>query len=179
MFYAVSANLSFRFRVRERLFFSSTSKFQITQKSLDKCLIELQWNSKQRFVQNILRKRLREHDFNFLYTYLLAKIVLLNQSLFFSYFRVRLVIVMNRLEFWTKYFEQSKECKQNWMVLETFETERKIKCSVRNFCSKCGQFSRKLKICSASLFTFTKEILNGKLHFLCCMISVSLKLRLR
>ena len=46
---------------------------------------------------------------------------------------VTFVIVMNRLQSWTKCSEQCKECKQNWMALEFFDTEQKMKFSVSNF----------------------------------------------
>ena len=39
-------------------------------------------------------------------------------------------------------------------------TEQKMKISIKDFFSKCDQIRRKL-------VTFTGEILNGKLHFLC------------
>ena len=41
-------------------------------------------------------------------------------------------------------------------------TAQKMKFSIKDFLSKCDQIRRKL-----DLVTFTKEILNGKLHFLC------------
>ena len=39
-------------------------------------------------------------------------------------------------------------------------TAQKIKFSIKGFFSKCDQIRRKL-------VTFTEEIFNGKLHFLC------------
>ena len=41
-------------------------------------------------------------------------------------------------------------------------TAQKMKFSIKDSCSKCDQIRRKLL-----LITFTEEILNGKLHFLC------------
>ena len=41
-------------------------------------------------------------------------------------------------------------------------TAQKMKFSINDFFSKCDQIGRKL-----DLLTFTEEILNGKLHFLC------------
>ena len=46
----------------------------------------------------------------------------------------------------------------NVMSMRNF-TAQKNKVFVKDFFSKCKQFR--------SLFTFTKETLNGKLHFLC------------
>ena len=43
-------------------------------------------------------------------------------------------------------------------------TAQKMKLSVKDFSSKCYQICRKLQI---DLVTFTEEILNKKLHFLC------------
>ena len=40
-----------------------------------------------------------------------------------------------------------------------------MKFSIKNFFSKCDQIRRK-----CGLVTFTEEILNGKLHFLCIVI---------
>ena len=45
-------------------------------------------------------------------------------------------------------------------------TARKMKFSIKVFFSKCDQIRRKLRIW-ADLVTFTEEILNRKLHFLC------------
>ena len=45
-----------------------------------------------------------------------------------------------------------------------------MKFSIKDFFSKCDQFS-------ADLVTFTEEILNGKLHFLCCVTSVWCELK--
>ena len=39
-------------------------------------------------------------------------------------------------------------------------TAQKMKFSIKDFFSKCDQFP-------ANLITFTEEILNGNLHFLC------------
>ena len=44
-------------------------------------------------------------------------------------------------------------------------TAQKKKFSIKDFFSKCGQIRS-----SANLFTFTEEILNGKLHFLCSAV---------
>ena len=41
-------------------------------------------------------------------------------------------------------------------------TAQKMKFSIQDFFSKCDQIRR-----PADLVTFTEEILNGKLHFLC------------
>ena len=40
---------------------------------------------------------------------------------------------------------------------------KKMKFSIKDFFSKCDQIRQE----TADLFTFTKEILNRKLHFLC------------
>ena len=44
---------------------------------------------------------------------------------------------------------------------------QKMKFSINDFFSKCDQIRRKLQ----DLVTFTEEILNGKLHFLCSAIT--------
>ena len=49
-----------------------------------------------------------------------------------------------------------------------------MKLSINNFFSKSDQIRKE----SADLVTFTEEILNGKLHFLCREIDYSLLLRL-
>ena len=41
-----------------------------------------------------------------------------------------------------------------------------MKFSIKDFFSKCDQIRRKL-----DLVTFTEEIVNGKLHFLCSVLS--------
>ena len=46
-------------------------------------------------------------------------------------------------------------------------TAQKMKFSIKDFFSKCDQIRRKL------LVTFTEEILNGKLHFLCSVILIT------
>ena len=47
-------------------------------------------------------------------------------------------------------------------------TAQKMKFSIKNFFSKCAHFPADLAIfCAHFSFTFTEEILNGKLHFLC------------
>ena len=48
-----------------------------------------------------------------------------------------------------------------------------MKFSIKDLFSKCEQIRRK------DLFTFTKEILNGKLHFLCSVTSFERGLVLR
>ena len=48
---------------------------------------------------------------------------------------------------------------------------QKIKFSIKNFFSKCGQISRKLR--TWSLVIYTKEMLNGKLHFLCIVLKMN------
>ena len=45
---------------------------------------------------------------------------------------------------------------------ETY-TAQKMKFSIKDFFSKYDQIHRKLRI-----WSFTEEILNGKLHFFCC-----------
>ena len=44
------------------------------------------------------------------------------------------------------------------------DTAQKMKFSIKDFFSKCDQIP--------DLVTFTEEILNGKLHFLCSVISI-------
>ena len=46
-------------------------------------------------------------------------------------------------------------------------TAQKMKFPIKGLFSKCDQIRRKLRIWSADLVTFTEEILNEKLHFLC------------
>ena len=49
--------------------------------------------------------------------------------------------------------------------------EQKMKCFIKDFFSKCDQIQKKLRPQkTARLVTFTKEILNGKLYFLCSVI---------
>ena len=48
---------------------------------------------------------------------------------------------------------------------------QKMKCSIKDFFSKCDQIRRKLLL---KKITFTEEILNGKLHFLCSVVSQDL-----
>ena len=48
---------------------------------------------------------------------------------------------------------------------------QKIKCSIKDFFSKCDQIRRKLLL---KKVTFTEEILNGKLLFLCSVVSQNL-----
>ena len=46
-------------------------------------------------------------------------------------------------------------------------TAQKMKFSIKDFSSKCDQTAK-----AADLVTFTGEILNGTLHFLCCDIKL-------
>ena len=48
------------------------------------------------------------------------------------------------------------------------ETAQKMKFSIKDFFSKCGRIQF-----PADLVTLTKEILNGKLHFLCSVINAT------
>ena len=49
----------------------------------------------------------------------------------------------------------------------TNRTAQKMKLSLKDFFSKCDQIRR-----PADLFTFTAEIFNGKLHFLCGIVKL-------
>ena len=49
----------------------------------------------------------------------------------------------------------------SWETMPSY-TAQKMKFSIKDFFSKCDQMF------PADLVTFTKEIPNGKLHFLCC-----------
>ena len=49
----------------------------------------------------------------------------------------------------------------------TVYTAQETKFSIKDFFSKCDQIRR-----NADLVAFTKEILNGKLPFLCCVSSL-------
>ena len=49
-------------------------------------------------------------------------------------------------------------------------TAQKMKFSIKDFFSKCDQIRRK----TADLVTFTEQILNDKLHFLCSALLQSL-----
>ena len=51
-----------------------------------------------------------------------------------------------------------------------YYTAQKMKFSIKNFFSKCDQIRRKLQI----FVSFTEEILNEKLHFLCSVNASSL-----
>ena len=53
------------------------------------------------------------------------------------------------------------------------DTTQKMKFSINDFFSKCDQkkVKGKSKKFPANLVTFTEEILNGKLHFLCSELS--------
>ena len=53
--------------------------------------------------------------------------------------------------------------KVNKLMDEFTITPQKMKFSIKDFFSKCNQIRR----FSADLVTFTEEILNGRLHFLC------------
>ena len=50
-------------------------------------------------------------------------------------------------------------------------TVQKMKFSIKDSFSKCDQIRRE----TADLVTLTEEILNGKLHFLCNVISLCIK----
>ena len=61
-----------------------------------------------------------------------------------------------------------KELLNLLQMMELFEsgelyTAQKMKYPIKDFLSKCDQILRKLE----NLVTFTEEIRNGKLHFLC------------
>ena len=57
----------------------------------------------------------------------------------------------------------------NWLVYLIPCASQKMKFSIKDFFSKCDQIQRKLRI-----FTFTEEILDGKLQFLCSVENVNL-----
>ena len=56
-------------------------------------------------------------------------------------------------------------------TVNSIHCTKKKKFSIKDFFSKCNQIRKKLRI----LVTFTEEIFNGKLHFLCRYIHLSMK----
>ena len=72
---------------------------------------------------------------------------------------------------WLLYYKdfRHEKVKQLWLFFNliyftpTFYTAQKMKSSIKDFFSKCFH---------ADLVTFTEEILNGKLHFLCSAIYI-------
>ena len=52
-------------------------------------------------------------------------------------------------------------------LIDITHTAQNMKFSIKDFFSKCVQIPQE----TADLVAFTEEILNGKLHFLCSVIS--------
>ena len=74
-------------------------------------------------------------------------------------------------------FESKSESKERGAIwqnitvsLKMTNTAQKMEFSIKDFLSKCDQIRRLLRI-TADLVTFTAEILDGKLHFLCSATS--------
>ena len=54
----------------------------------------------------------------------------------------------------------------SWFLMK-YILHKKMKFSIKDFFSKCGQIRRKHLLNLEHFITFTEEILNGKLNFLC------------
>ena len=84
------------------------------------------------------------------------------------YFQFRLYFIGKKSR--RKYILGKNFAEENsffWLIFVTYPAQ-KMKISIKNFFSKRDQIRRKL-----DLVTFTEEILNGKLHFLCSISNIS------